>query len=120
MDAKTTLPISEARKRIFEIADAVQKFDVHYMLTENGRPKVVMMSTEEFESWQETREVMRDFPDLEKDIAEAERQFARGEYSTLEEILSREGYVLADKSKNKYAASRRDPSKSQKRTRKSR
>ncbi len=120
MDSKTTLSISEARKRIFEIADAVQKPDVHYVLTENGRPKVVVMSAEEFESWQETVEVMRDFPDLDKDIVEAERQFAAGQYSTLEEILSQEGYVLADGSKHKYDVSPRRSAKSKKRARKNR
>ncbi|MEK7082166.1 MAG: type II toxin-antitoxin system Phd/YefM family antitoxin [Patescibacteria group bacterium] len=117
MDSKTTLSISEARKRIFQIADAVQKPDTYYTLTENGRPKAVVMSAEEFESWQETREIMREFPDLDKDIAEAEGQFARGEYDTLQELLSREGFVLADKSKDRYGVSRRRPAKSKKRVR---
>ena len=116
MDAKNTISISEARKRIFEIADAVQKPDAHYTLTENGRPKAVIISAEEFESWQETMEVMRDFPDLHKDIAEAEREYARGAYSTLEEILSHEGYVLADKSRKKYAVPSRGARSGKKRT----
>ena len=108
MDAKTTLSISEARKRIFEIAEKVQKPDVHYTLMENGRPKAVIMSVEEFESWKETIEVMHDIPDLKKDIEEAEWDFKSGAYkgySTLEEILAKEGFVLADKSKKKYGAS---------------
>ena len=116
MNAKTTISISEARKRIFEIADAVQKPDTHFTLTENGRPKAVVMSAEEFESWQETLEVMRDFPDLQRDIAESEREYARGDYSTLEEILSHEGYVLADKSKKKYAVPSRGARSGKKRT----
>ena len=99
MNAKTTLPISEARKRIFEIAEKVQKLSTHYILTENGRPKAVFMSVEEFESWQETLEVIRDFPDLEKDIKKAEKEYKQGNYSTLEDVLSKQGFVLADKSK---------------------
>ncbi len=105
MDTKTTLSISEARKRIFEIAHAVQKPDTYYILTENGRPKIVLMSAEEFESWQETLEVMRDFPDLNKDIEEVERDIKSGAYKnypTLEEIFAKEGYVLADKAKRTY------------------
>ncbi len=117
MDSKTTISISEARKRIFEIADTVQKPDVHFTLTENGRPKAVIMSAEEFESWQETIEVMRDFPDLKNDIEESEREYARGAYSTLEEILSHEGYVLADKGKKKYGVSRHRARSGQKRVR---
>ncbi len=99
MNTKTTLPISEARKRIFEIAEKVQKPSTHYILTERGRPKVAFMSAEEFESWQETLEIVRDFPNLEKDIKKAEREYKEGRYSTLENVLSKEGFVLADKSK---------------------
>lgn len=109
MDTKTTLSISEARKRIFEIAQKVQKPDTHYILTENGRPKVALMSAEDFESWQETLEVMRDIPDLKKDIEEAEKDYKSGAYKnypTLEEILAEEGFVLADKGKKKYVVSR--------------
>ena len=118
MDSKTTISISEARKRIFEIADAVQKPDVHFTLTENGRPKAVIMSAEEFESWKETIEVMRDFPDLQKDIDEVERDLKSGayrHYPTLEELFAKEGYVLADKAHKKYGVSHRHQAKRKKR-----
>jgi len=97
MDTKTTLPISEARKKIFKIDEKVQKPSTYYTLTEKGIPKVVVMSAEEFESWRETLEVMRDFPNLEKDVKKAEKDFKKGNYSTLEKILAKEGFVLADK-----------------------
>jgi prevent-host-death family protein len=71
MTIKNTLSISEARKKIFKIAEETQKPGNYYTFTENGRPKVVLMSAEEFESWQETLEVMRDFPNLKEDIKEA-------------------------------------------------
>lgn len=98
MDIATTLSISEARKKIFKIAEKVQKPATRYTLTEKGKPKAVIMSAEEFESWQETLEVMREFPDLEKDIKKAEREYRRGNCLTLENVLLREGFVLADKS----------------------
>jgi prevent-host-death family protein len=50
MKIKNTLPISEARKNIFSIAKEIQKSEVYYTLTEKGRPKVVMLSAEKFES----------------------------------------------------------------------
>jgi len=99
MNTKTTLPISEARKKIFKIAEKVQKPSTYYILTEKGRPKVAFMSAEEFESWQETLEAIRDFPNLEKDIKKAENEYKRGDYSTLESVLFKEGFVLADKAK---------------------
>ena len=101
MESKTTLPISEARKRIFEIAQKVQKPAIHYTFTEKGKPKVVVMSVDEFESWQETLEVVRDFPALEKDIKKAEKQYKKGEYKTLEDFLLKEGFCLSSKSTNR-------------------
>jgi prevent-host-death family protein len=50
MKTKTTLSITEARKNIYAIADEIQKAEKYYTLTEHGRPKVVMLSAEEFES----------------------------------------------------------------------
>jgi len=105
MDTKTTLSISEARKKIFRIAEKVQKPATYYTLTEKGRPKAILMSAEEFESWQETLEVVRNFPNLEKDIKKAEREYRRGNYLTLEEILSKEGFVLAVKPRSKNVSS---------------
>ena len=115
MDAKTTLSISEARKKIFKIAEQVQKPDTHYTLTEKGKPKAVMMSAEEFESWQETMEVICDFPDLEKDIKELERDQKSGAYKgyvALEDVLAREGFLVADKAVKKNALSREIKTKS--------
>ena len=78
MDNKHIISITEARGRLFQIADDVQVPDTHYILTENGRPKVVLMSVEQFESWTETMEVMKDFPDLDKDITEVDRAVKSG------------------------------------------
>ena len=97
MDKKTTLPISEARKEIFKIAERVQKPSTYYTLTEKGKPKAVVLSAEEFESWQETLEVTRSFPNLEKDVKAAEKDFKKRKCVTLEEVLSKEGFVLAGK-----------------------
>ncbi len=94
MDSKKTIPISEARKEIFKIADRVQNPSTYYTLTEKGKPKAVILSAEEFESWQETLEVMKDFPGIEKEAKKAEEEYVKGEYSALEEILSREGFSV--------------------------
>ena len=105
MDAKTTISISEARKRIFEIAEDIQKPDNYYTLTEKGRPKAVLMSAEQFDSWQETLEVIHDFPKLDKDIKETNKAVKSGEYknwATLEELLAKEGFVATGKTAEKY------------------
>ena len=105
MDTKTTISITEARSNIFDIAEDVQKPGCYYTLTENGRPKVVLMSAEEFESWMETMEVVRTFPNLDRDVAETDAAVKSGEYkkwSTLEDLLAKEGFFVADKSTKKY------------------
>jgi len=99
MDTKTTLPISEARKKIFKIAEKVQRPATYYTLTEKGRPKAIILSADEFESWQETLEVMRIFPKLEKDIKKAEKEYKKGHCRTLEDVLFKEGFILSKKSK---------------------
>jgi prevent-host-death family protein len=97
MDARTTLSISQARKNIFKIAERVQRPAVCYTLTEKGRPKAVVISADEFESWQETLEVMRIFPGLKEDIEKAEGEYKKSHYLTIEEVLSKEGFVLSKK-----------------------
>lgn len=111
MSIKTTLPISQARSIIFDIAEQVQKPGAYYTLTEKGLPKAVIMSAEEFESWQETLEVMQEFPDLKNDIKEAQRDFKNGKYktfTTLEQLLGKEGYIISDQAKTKYGVHRQN------------
>jgi antitoxin YefM len=99
MSAKNTISLTEARKRIFELAKEVQKPGAYYILTDKGKPRVVMLSVDEFESLIETLEVMEDFPELERDIAQAKKEIEEGDVYTLDEVLASAGYVLADKSK---------------------
>ena len=93
MSIKTTIPISEARKNIFKIANEVQKADKYYTLTEKGRPRAVVLSAEQFESIIETLEVIKDFPNLEKDIKKAKNEQRLSRTKPLEDILAKRGYV---------------------------
>ncbi len=120
MRNNTTLSISEARSKIFDIAEEVQKPGRYFTFTENGKPKAVLMSSSEFESWAETLEVMKIFPDLGKDVAEAEKEYQKGDYITLEELLAKDGFVLAEKPKKKYAISSNIAKKGSKRPKKNR
>ena len=106
MTIKNTLSATKAREDFFSILTKVQTPGQYVTLTDKGTPKAVIMSAEEHESLLETIEVMRDFPDLNKDTAELKRDMKSGAYKnyiTLDEILAKEGYVLNDKGKKKYA-----------------
>lgn len=109
MDKATTLPLTEARKKFFQIADKVEKDRARFTLTDRGTPKAILMSVEEFESWLETLEVMREFPSLENEIKQAQKDFKNSAYITLEEILAKEGFILADKPREGYVPSRSRP-----------
>ena len=85
MNTKTTITLTEARKRIFNIVEEIQSPGVHYTFTEKGQPKAVLLSAEEFESWAETLEVMKDFPDLKKDITQAQKEYREGKFITLKD-----------------------------------
>jgi len=110
MDPKNTISISEARKRIFEIAEEVQKPDKYYTLTENGRPKAVLMSAQEFDSIMETIEILSD-PKVLENIKIAEEEYKKGEYQTWDDFKKEIGFgkkhetaLVCEKPKKKYLA----------------
>ena len=119
MDIKNTLPVTEVRKKLFQIVEEVDKAGTHYIITEKGKAKAVIVSVEEFESLVETIEVMNEFPDLDKDIKEFEADIKSGRYKTyptLEEIINKHAFTVADKSKIKYGLQNKTKAKGRKRT----
>lgn len=118
MHAKTTLSVTEARKLFFHLIETIQKPGTYYTLTQNGKPKAVLLSADEFESWQETVEVLSD-PKIYSEMAAANAELSKGHYVSLEQILKNAGYVLADKSKHAYGVSSKHKQKSSKKSRKS-
>lgn len=94
MNSKNTLPTSEARKNIFSITKNVQIPSTYYTLTENGKPKAVILSIKEFESWQETLEVLKDFPNLKKDIADAHKDIKKGKTISLQTFFKKQAHVV--------------------------
>ncbi|MES2060020.1 MAG: type II toxin-antitoxin system Phd/YefM family antitoxin [Patescibacteria group bacterium] len=120
IDVKRTISITEARKRIFDIADEVQTPNRVYTLTAEGKPKAVILSAEEYESLLETIEVNRIFPNLNKDIAEVEDAFRTGEHKKwpkLEDLERDWGFAVAEKPKKKYGVHTRNKAKSKKKSR---
>ena len=105
---KNTISISQARSKLFTIAQQVQTPGVYFTFTDKGRPKTVIMSADEYESMTETIEVMRDFPNLNKTIAKVDRDIKSGahlQYPTLDDILAKEGYILNNKANFKHGIS---------------
>lgn len=76
---------TEARKNLFELIAVAGKPGAFVMISHAGTPKVVMMSLEEFEGWQETLEIMSD-PELAKDIKKELRDVKKGKSVPWEKV----------------------------------
>lgn len=110
MNSTTTLPVTEARKNIFKIIEDVQRPSRYYTFTEKGRPRAILMSFQEFESWLETLEVMEDFPNIKSDIEDARKEMERGELVSFEEFAQKEGFGSSHK-KHVHTAPRKKGAK---------
>jgi prevent-host-death family protein len=76
---KKSMTATEARKKFYAIIAATEHPGVSVVITHDGLPKVVVMSFEEFEGWQETMEIMADpDPSLDRDIREGIREMKKG------------------------------------------
>ncbi len=85
-----TLPFTDARKELSKLIDEVSKDHEHVVITKQGRPKAVLMSADEFESWEETLELMAD-PKARRRIRKGLRDIAAGRVRPLEEVRARLG-----------------------------
>lgn len=107
MNSKTTISITEARKRIFDIAEEVQKPNKVYTLTSGGKPKAVIMSAEEYDSLMEDLEILSN-PETMENIRKAEEEYKNGECVSWEETKKLLGWdkfptsVVMDKSGQGY------------------
>ncbi len=110
--AKKIIPITEGRKKLFKIAEEIQKPDTYYTFTIDGKPQVVLMSQDEFDSIMETMEILSD-PEIMKDLKKADEDFKKGRYSSWEEVRKKLGFkeepklVLRDKPKKRYGKKRK-------------
>lgn len=109
MSAKTILSISEARKKIFQIANEVQKPGIHFIFTENGSPKAVLVSATEYDSLMETIDILSNPKALPR-IKKAKDEFEKGELVSWDVAKNFLGWqkplasMVMDKSKKQYSA----------------
>lgn len=81
----TTMPLSEVKARLSEVADEVDRTHDRVHITRNGREYVVLISAEDLESLEATIELLAD-PAAMVRIREAEAALARGETTSAEEM----------------------------------
>ena len=80
-----TIPFTEARARLTELLDEVNERHEHVVITRNGRPAGVMLSSDEYEALEETLEVLEDDNAVEA-LRESETDVRAGRVYSLDEV----------------------------------
>jgi antitoxin YefM len=88
----TTLPLSDAKARLSEIADEVGRTHERVHITKNGRDYVVLLAAEDLESIEATLELLAD-PEAQQRLQDSERDIARGDVLDEAEVRG----LLADR-----------------------
>jgi prevent-host-death family protein len=80
------LPLSEAKARLSQLVAELEVNEEELIITRNGRPAAVLISADEFVSWQETRMIQHD-PTLMREIKRGLRELEKGQRFTFEEVF---------------------------------
>lgn len=83
----TTLPLSEVKARLSEIAEDVDRTHERVHVTRNGREYVVLISAEDLESLEATIELLSDEPAMER-VREGQAAVEAGDLTTAGEMAS--------------------------------
>jgi antitoxin YefM len=83
----TTMPLSEVKARLSEVAEEVDRTHDRVHITRNGRQYVVLISAEDLESLEATLELLSD-PTAMARIRQAEADIAAGRTTTAEEMAT--------------------------------
>ena len=73
-----TLPFSEAKAHLSELAERVELQHERILVTRNGRPSFVLVSPDDLDSLEETIDILRD-PELVVSLEQSMAEAARGE-----------------------------------------
>jgi len=84
------VPFSDARARLSELLDEVRGSQEHVVITRNGRPVALLMSLDEYESLEETIEVLSD-EDLMEQLRQSEEDVKAGRLVDLDDLLKKYG-----------------------------
>lgn len=77
--------ISDARAKLPELVNKVNKYMDRVIITINGQPKAVLMSEEELESLEETAEILA-IPRALSRIKKGEKQIKKGQFVRLKDL----------------------------------
>ncbi|MGH8906090.1 MAG: type II toxin-antitoxin system Phd/YefM family antitoxin [Egibacteraceae bacterium] len=73
-----TFPLAEVKARLSAVLDEIRRTHERVVITRNGRPEAVILALSDFESLEETLDILST-PGALEEIREAEEAIARGE-----------------------------------------
>ena len=84
-----TLSLSEAKMKLSALIESVKTTDEEVIITKNGSPAAVLISSDEYESWQETMAIRSD-KELTAEIQSGLAAFKKKKLKlyTLDELLN--------------------------------
>jgi len=90
MTAGDHVALADAKNRLSEVVDRLEREHGRVVITKHGRPAAVMMSVQDLESLEETLEILND-PVLMSDIRQSHQEVQEGKSERLsrDEVLSR-------------------------------
>lgn len=81
----TTISATNARTHLYDLIDEVVTSGKRVGITKRGETKVVLISVEELESWEETNQILAD-KRLMRDLKQAEKDIEEGRFITFEQL----------------------------------
>jgi len=79
------VPLTQARAGLSELLDEVGERHEHVIITRNGRPAAVILSSEEYEALAETLEILDDDEALQA-LRDSDADVREGRTSSLDEV----------------------------------
>lgn len=80
-----TIPLSEARARLSELLDDLERRHEHVVITRNGRPAAVLVPSAEYDAMEETLEILHD-EELLDALRESEKDVKAGRLHSLADV----------------------------------
>ena len=84
------VPFTDARATLSDLLDLVENEQEHVVITRKGKPIAIVMSVDEWESWEETIDVLSD-PAAMDALRASEEDVKAGRLVDLDEVLRRYG-----------------------------
>ncbi len=83
-----TITLKELRPGLPKVVEAIDKKWERYIITKRGKPSVVMLSVEDYESLMETLDILTD-PSAVKNLKQGEKDMRKGKTRSWQEIKAR-------------------------------